>query len=118
GGEPAGRTGLVVARVATVSGWSSKAADIAHDCGLQAIARVERGIAYYISGELSAAELEQVTALLHDAMTELALDNVEAAAQLFHHTEPKPFNRVDILEGGKAALEQANIELGLALADD
>src|SRR5690606_31111949 len=116
--EPTGTLVLVLPRFGTISPWSSKATDIAHNCGLRAIERLERGIAYYVAGELSAAELQQVTALLHDRMTELALDNVEAAEQLFHHTEPKPFNRVNIIEGGKAALEQANSELGLALADD
>ena len=116
--ETNGSLVLVVPRFGTISPWSSKATDIAHNCGLKAITRLERGIAYYVGGELSAAELQQVSALLHDRMTELALDNVQAAEQLFHHTEPKPFERVDILEGGKAALEQANSDLGLALADD
>src|SRR5690606_3147825 len=116
--EPSGSLVLVVPRFGTISPWSSKATDIAHNCGLRMIERLERGIAYYVSGELSAADLQLVTALLHDRMTEQALDNLEAAAQLFHHTEPKPFSRVDILEGGRAALEQANSELGLALADD
>src|SRR5690606_36813338 len=82
------------------------------------IDRLERGISYYVAGELSSDDLQQVRALLHDRMTEQALDSVEAAAQLFHDTEPKPFNREDILGGGKAALEQANVDLSLALADD
>ena len=116
--EPNGSLVLVVPRFGTISPWSSKATDIAHNCGLRMIDRLERGIAYYVTGELSSDDLQQVRALLHDRMTEQALDSVEAAAQLFHHTEPKPFNRVDILGGGKAALEQANVELGLALADD
>src|SRR5690554_5131856 len=116
--EPNGSLVLVVPRFGTISPWSSKATDIAHNCGLRMIDRLERGIAYYVAGELSSDDLQQVRALLHDRMTEQALDSVEAAAQLFHHTEPKPFNRVDILGGGKAALEQANLDLGLALADD
>src|SRR5690606_797507 len=116
--EPTGTLVLVVPRFGTISPWSSKATDIAHNCGLSAIARLERGIAYYVDGELSAAELQQVTALLHDRMTELALDTVDAVAQLVHRTEPRPFNRVDSVEGGKAALEQASSELGVALAGD
>src|SRR5690606_41064875 len=111
--EPTGTLVLVVPRFGTISPWSSKATDIAHNCGLSAIARLERGIAYYVDGELSAAELQQVTALLHDRMTELALDNVDAAAQLFHHTEPKPFNRAHILEGHQPGLEQANNAMSL-----
>src|SRR5690242_3986866 len=38
---------LVVPRPGTQSPWSSKATDIAHNAGLTAVRRVERGIAYY-----------------------------------------------------------------------
>ena len=41
---------LVAPRPGTISPWSSKATDIAHNCGLQAIKRLERGIAYYLDG--------------------------------------------------------------------
>ena len=37
---------LVVPRPGTISPWSSKATDIAHNCGLTAVARIERGIVY------------------------------------------------------------------------
>ncbi|MCL5043055.1 MAG: phosphoribosylformylglycinamidine synthase [Gammaproteobacteria bacterium] len=116
--EPEGTLVLVLPRFGTISPWSSKATDIAHNCGLGNVRRLERGIAWYIKGELTSKELAQVKQLLHDRMTEVALDELEAASGLFAHTEPKPFQRVDILTGGRAALEQANADLGLALADD
>ena len=37
---------------------------------------------------------------------------------LFTHHQPKPMTQVDILAGGSGALKLANVELGLALADD
>ena len=37
---------LVVPRPGTISPWSSKATDIAHNCGLSEIRRIERGVAY------------------------------------------------------------------------
>src|SRR5262245_13242071 len=37
---------LVVPRIGTISPWSSKATDIAHICGLPAVRRIERGVAY------------------------------------------------------------------------
>ena len=80
--------------------------------------RLERVIAYHVTGELTDAERQQVAAVLHDRMTERVLENIEAAEDLFRHGEPQPFQRVDILGGGRAALEQANSSLGLALADD
>ncbi|MFZ3152732.1 phosphoribosylformylglycinamidine synthase [Pseudomonas sp.] len=116
--EPSGRLFLSIPRFGTISPWSSKASDIARNCGLAKIQRIERGLAYYVSGELNAAEAQQVADLLHDRMTQLVLDNLEGAAALFSHAQPKPLTAVDILGGGRAALEQANIELGLALAED
>ena len=116
--EPAGRLFLVLPRFGTISPWSSKASDIAHNCGLQRILRLERGIAYYVAGELSEVDAQSVAALLHDRMTQRVLDRMEEAAGLFSHAQPRPLTVVDVLGGGRAALEQANAELGLALAED
>ncbi|WP_425318836.1 phosphoribosylformylglycinamidine synthase [Pseudomonas nitroreducens] len=116
--EPAGRLFLVVPRFGTISPWSSKASDIARNCGLAKIERIERGIAFYVSGELSEADVQAVAARLHDRMTQLVLNELEQASALFSHAQPKPLTVVDILAGGRAALEKANLELGLALADD
>ncbi|MDD0844769.1 phosphoribosylformylglycinamidine synthase [Pseudomonas sp. Gutcm_11s] len=116
--EPSGQLFLVIPRFGTISPWSSKATDIARNCGLAKIERLERGIAYYVAGELSAADRQAVAAVLHDRMTQLVLGALEEAAGLFNHAEPKPLTAVDVLGGGRAALEQANVQLGLALADD
>ena len=116
--EPAGRLFLVVPRFGTISPWSSKASDIARNCGLAKIERLERGIAYYVTGELSEADAQAVAARLHDRMTQLVLNQLEDASALFSHAQPKPLTVVDILAGGRAALEKANLELGLALAED
>ena len=116
--EPSGRLFLTIPRFGTISPWSSKASDIARNCGLAKIQRIERGLAYYVTGELSASEAQQVAELLHDRMTQMVLDNLEGASALFSHAQPKPLTAVDVLGGGRAALEQANVELGLALAED
>ncbi|MDH1536456.1 phosphoribosylformylglycinamidine synthase [Pseudomonas chengduensis] len=116
--EPSGKLFLTIPRFGTISPWSSKASDIARNCGLAKVQRLERGIAYYVSGELSEADSTAVAALLHDRMTQLVLSALEDAAALFSHAEPKPLTAVDVLGGGRAALEQANQDLGLALAED
>ncbi|WP_217476512.1 phosphoribosylformylglycinamidine synthase [Stutzerimonas stutzeri] len=116
--EPAGRLFLVIPRFGTISPWSSKASDIARNCGLDKIQRLERGIAYYVAGELSDDEVGQIAAALHDRMTQLVLERFEEAENLFSHAQPKPLTAVDVLGGGRAALERANVELGLALAED
>ncbi|BCB59770.1 phosphoribosylformylglycinamidine synthase [Halomonas sp. A020] len=111
---------LVVPRLGTQSPWSSKATDIAHNCGLSQISRIERGIDYRIGlrGTPSAEQLETISALLHDRMTENVLADAADASKLFAHHAPAPLGSVDILEGGREALVVANRELGLALADD
>ena len=40
---------LVIPRIGTISPWSSKATDIAHNCGLKQVKRIERGTAFYLS---------------------------------------------------------------------
>ena len=116
--EPTGRLFLVVPRLGTISPWASKASDIAHNCGLQSIQRLERGIAYYVAGTLSDADAALIAAELHDRMTQRVLAQLEQAADLFSHAQPKPMTSVDILAGGRDALAQANIDLGLAQAED
>ena len=116
--EPQGRLFLVVPRFGTISPWSSKASDIARNCGLGKIQRLERGIAYYVAGALSETDAEAVAAALHDRMTQLVLARMDEAQALFSHAQPKPLTVVDVLKGGRAALEAANLELGLALAED
>ena len=120
GGTPDGELLLVVPRFGTVSPWSSKATDIAHVCGLPAVRRIERGIAYFFvsSGPVSDVERELVAALLHDRMTEAVLLDPEGASALFSHSAPRPISSVPLLAQGVAALELANANLGLALSAD
>ena len=116
--EPAGSLVLVTPRPGTISPWSSKATDIARVCGLQAVERIERGVAYYLEGNLTDADLGKAGDLLHDRMTESVFHDLDDAQVLFLHTKPRPFVSVDILNGGRAALVKANADLGLALSGD
>ncbi|MDT8880149.1 phosphoribosylformylglycinamidine synthase [Halomonas saccharevitans] len=115
-----GQLFLVVPRIGTQSPWSSKATDIAHNCGLTRVRRIERGIAYRVrvAGTLAEAAFEGLQAALHDRMTETVLADASDAARLFAHHAPAPLGSVDLLEGGREALAVANVELGLALAED
>lgn len=106
---------VVVPRAGTISSWSSKATDIAHNAGLSQVKRVERGILYELEGEL---DLNAVAPLLYDRMVEQTLASAEEAAVLFRREEPRPLTQVDVLGSRRAALVEANINLGLALADD
>ena len=116
-GAGRGELFLVTPRLGTISPWSSKATDIAWNCGLAAIERIERGIAYRIEGVFGETRA-QVLALLHDRMIEAVLDDFEQTAELFRHFPPKPMASIDLLNGGRDALVEANTRLGMALSDD
>jgi phosphoribosylformylglycinamidine synthase len=122
---------FVIPRFGTISPWASKATDIAHNCGMGHVHRIERGISFSLqlkSGllgtgigaakKLDEAELAAVAGLLHDRMTESVLRNADQAAQLFRELDAKPLESVDLLGAGRAALESANTDLGLALSED
>ncbi|MEO8119659.1 MAG: phosphoribosylformylglycinamidine synthase, partial [Rhodoferax sp.] len=116
---------VVTPRFGTVSPWASKATDIAHNCGL-AVRRVERVLEYRVTlkagllskPSLSEAQLAQIGELLHDRMTESVMFDRATACGLFTELQPAPMAHVDVLGGGKAALEAANTQFGLALAAD
>lgn len=116
----------VIPRLGTVSPWASKATDIAHNCGLVKVKRIERGIAYLLvpesgwlgSKKISAEQLNKVADLLHDRMTESVVTVDFDASQLMNELEGKPLQQIDVLGAGRSALETANVNLGLALSDD
>ncbi|QNA99913.1 phosphoribosylformylglycinamidine synthase [Massilia sp. Se16.2.3] len=122
---------FVIPRLGTISPWASKATDIAHNCGMTHVHRIERGVAYKVvlkSGilgssigapkKLSNEETEAVAALLHDRMTETVLRSAEGAGALFDELAGKGLESVDVLGQGREALLRANKELGLAMSID
>ncbi|MDB4307945.1 phosphoribosylformylglycinamidine synthase [Gammaproteobacteria bacterium] len=120
--KPTGFTCVVVPRPGTISPWSSKASDIVHNCGLEKVRRVERGIVYTFAAdggtEISETQRQQLLPLIHDRMTETVLFDITDTDMLFQHAVPTPFETVDVLAGGRDALVLANGEFGLALSAD
>ena len=110
-----GQRFVVVPRPGTISPWSSKATDICHNAGLTQVERIERGIEYRLDG---GGDRDALAAALHDRMVEVVLPELDDAEALFTHHQPRELTTVDILGGGRGALEAANGELGLALAAD
>ncbi len=117
---------LVMPRLGTVSPWASKATDIARNCGL-VVHRVERLVEYRLAlkpgllggkPSLTPEQTWAVASLLHDRMTEAVVATREEAHALFTELQAAPMERVDVLGGGRAALERANADWGLALAED
>ena len=124
-GQSSGTLVVVTPRMGTVSPWASKATDIAHNCAL-AVQRIERITEYHITlksgllgkSALNREQLHAVAALLHDRMTESVLFERAQANALFTALPTAPMDRVDLLDGGRAALVSANARFGLALAED
>ncbi|HXI75751.1 MAG TPA: hypothetical protein VNH21_01355, partial [Steroidobacteraceae bacterium] len=117
---PHGQRVLVTPRVGTESPWSSKATDIVHVCGLDAVRRVERGTVYFIesTAPLEQAQLRRLAAQLHDRMTESVwIDSIDPKG-LFHGAAARPLRSVALGSDGRAALGQANRDWGLALSSD
>jgi len=119
--SPVEKDGLFVSpRKGTVSPWSSKATDIFRSCGLGAkVKRVERAVRFRASAEDGSAvppeELAKAAPVLHDRMTEGLYADL---SDLFDAGEPRPGRTYDVLGEGRAAIEKANVEMGLALSPD
>ncbi|MCU0241409.1 MAG: phosphoribosylformylglycinamidine synthase [Vicinamibacteria bacterium] len=107
---------LVAPRIGTISPWSSKATDIARQCGLDLVRRIERATLFYLHGE--ARDLTAILPYLHDRMTETVLASLDEAEALFRHVAPRPLQLIDTLGQGRAAIVAANKAMGLALAED
>ncbi|HSX52848.1 MAG TPA: phosphoribosylformylglycinamidine synthase [Patescibacteria group bacterium] len=115
-GNRKGQMFFVIPRLGTISPWSSKATEIAHNAGLSSVKRIERGVAYYVDGPRSLPHRE-ISQLLHDRMTEVVFQSIDQMAGLFKHAKPRKLSIIDI-KPGKQKLVAANTALGLALADN
>ena len=114
-------TFMVIPRLGTISPWASKATDIAHNCGLDVIVRIERGTLYSVDFGGNVPEqsvLTQVSGVLHDRMTESVVDASIEAKTLFTELPGKPMVTVDLLTQGRKALADANLSMGLAMSED
>ncbi len=106
---------IVIPRIGTISPWSSKATEIIQVCQIDSVNRVERGVALWIeAGESSPALLE----LVCDPMTQTVIGSLEDGSQLFHTAAPSPVAHRQLGSDPTAALQKANVELGLALSGD
>ena len=108
-----------VPRLGTRSPWSSKATDILVGCGF-AMRRIERGTALDLERmpESGSEAWVSITRALHDPMTQSIVASLTHTAHLFDVGAPAPLDRIVLGTDAIAALDAANIRLGLALAAD
>ncbi len=121
-GQPASQAILIAPRRGTISSWSSKATDIARNCGIASsnLQRVERVTEFHISASkpLTDKALQEVSALLHDRMTESVFFDRAGVSSLFDVLPSVAMERIDILGAGLASLLEVNTRMGLALSSD
>ncbi|MBS0614167.1 MAG: phosphoribosylformylglycinamidine synthase, partial [Proteobacteria bacterium] len=110
----------VTPRVGTISPWSSKATDIVQVCGLEQVRRIERGILYFVDSRepLPADALMRIAPQFYDRMTESVWTSHFDPRVLFEEGEVRSLRTVPLSHGGREALEQANMDWGLALSPD
>ncbi len=110
---------LVVPRLGTTSAWSTKATEILNRCGFVGIGRIERGTVwdFQCADGISHRQKQHLAQLLHDRMTETALESEHQVESIFKPSDRKKSRIIDVLENGVDALESANQEMGLALTD-
>ena len=123
---------IVTPRPGTISPWSSKATDIARNCGLGTVARIERGIAWTIAqtggDPVGTSTTLAESGLLHDRMTQCAWipktflwdastsrGGIDA---LFLDATPPCHSMIHLGRDALGALDGANASLGLALSPE
>lgn len=119
-GDATTTTFVVAPRLGTISPWASKATDIVRNCGVD-VHRVERVTQYQVTHEGPALDEDgwaACAAVLHDRMTETVLTSSDDLGSLLALRTAEPMEHVDVLGRGRAAIEQADTDYGLALADD
>jgi len=101
-------------RMSFTTAWCTNAVSVFHACGLGKVKRIERSRRFEIrsSRNLSTEEMDAFTHHVHDRMTECLyqepLDSFETGIV------PEKPREIPVLEEGRSALEQINLEMGLA----
>ncbi|NCV51720.1 MAG: hypothetical protein EBW65_04220 [Gammaproteobacteria bacterium] len=108
---------VVVPRSGTTSPWSSKATEIAKNCGFDSVNRIERGMHVVVSGSMSDAERVLLNGFISDPMMEDVLVDLPTDA-FFTPGAPDPLGIVTLGSDPISALNHANLVHGLALSDD
>ncbi len=103
-------------RRSTISPWSSKTEDIFKNVGIVGISRIERFYGFKISNLEPNSNLDLSS--VFDRMTQSIYSTVEELAEFFFELDKRSLGEIDIISGGKKALEDANTKYGFAISND
>ena len=73
-----GSGSIVLPRSGTISPWSSKATEIAKNCGFEGVSRIERGMHVVVEGDYGEADRGLLNRFISDPMMEDVLDSLPA----------------------------------------
>ena len=103
-------------RRSTISPWSSKTEDIFKNVGFVGISRIERFYGFKISNLEPNSNLDLSS--VFDRMTQSIYSTTEELAEFFFELDKRGLGEIDIISGGKKALEDANTKYGFAISND
>jgi len=103
-------------RRSTISPWSSKTEDIFKNIGIVGISRIERFYGFKISNLEPNSNLDLSS--VFDRMTQSIYSTTEELAEFFFELDKRGVGEIDIISGGKKALEDANTKYGFAISND
>ena len=103
-------------RRSTISPWSSKTEDIFKNVGIVGISRIERFYGFKISNLEPNSNLDLSS--VFDRMTQSIYSTTEELAEFFFELDKRGLGEIDIVSGGKKALEDANTKYGFAISND
>ncbi|KAK3031918.1 hypothetical protein RJ639_036714 [Escallonia herrerae] len=104
-------------RLSFTTAWSANAVSICQACGLTEVSRLERSRRYLLyvkpgSGSLLDSQINEFTAMVHDRMTECVY--TQKLTSFETSVVPEEVRFVPVMENGREALEEINMEMGLA----
>ncbi len=112
-----GSGSIVLPRSGTISPWSSKATEIAKNCGFEGVSRIERGMHVVVEGDYGEADRGLLNRFISDPMMEDVLDSLPAD-NFFTPGAPEPLGIVELGAEPLMALSAADQKYGLALSQD
>lgn len=112
---------FVFPRRGTISPWSSKATNVAVNCGLETVKRIERGVVFDLIG-LSKLGGDRAPDGIHDRMTEMVSQQAPDMEAMFADGTPAPLNHFNVGAGhtsdeARAELRKINKVMSLSLDD-
>ncbi|KAL2348743.1 hypothetical protein Fmac_002743 [Flemingia macrophylla] len=104
-------------RLSFTTAWSTNAVAICQACGLTEVNRLERSRRYllFTTGELQDDQISEFASLVHDRMTECLY--TQKLTSFETSVVPEEIRYIPVMERGRKALEEINLEMGFAFDD-